>query len=337
MIRKCATTFTNPIVTGGNHGSADPWVIYKDGFYYYCRSLDGTAIGISKTKRLQDIGVAKMVKVFEPDPEDAEQVAYSKEIWAPELHYLRGKWYIYFAADDGNNDNHRMYVLESDSQDPQGSYTFKGKLSPQTERWAIDGTVLEYDDNLYFIWSGWPGFENEQQNLYIAAMSNPYTITGDRVLLSEPTEPWEKYTYPGGPIVNEGPQILKKDGTVHIIYSASHCSTNEYCLGMITFNGTSADDIMNPSKWVKKTDGPVFQKNSSTGVFGPGHASFVQSPDNSESWILYHAYSSENSPHEWTERTVRAQRFDWKGTEPIFGIPVALGVEITEPSGTCTD
>jgi GH43 family beta-xylosidase len=44
--------------------------------------------------------------------------SYSKELWAPELHFIKGKWYMYFAADDGNNNNHRIYVLENPTADP---------------------------------------------------------------------------------------------------------------------------------------------------------------------------------------------------------------------------
>ena len=44
-----------------------------------------------------------------------------------------------------------------------------------------DGAVIQKDDgSLYFVWSGWPGTTDGQQNLYIAPMSNPYTISGER-------------------------------------------------------------------------------------------------------------------------------------------------------------
>src|SRR3546814_1469861 len=83
---------------------------------------------------------------------------YSNNIWAPELHYLQDKWYIYFAADNGQDVNHRMYVLESSSEDPlEGTWEMKGKVSDASDKWAIDGTILEYKDKLYFIWSGWKG------------------------------------------------------------------------------------------------------------------------------------------------------------------------------------
>ena len=75
------------------------------------------------------------------------------------------------------------------------TFDFLGKVyDSTTDRWAIDGTVLEADNGaLYFIWSGWPGSVDGLQNLYIAPMSNPWTISGPRVLLSTPQLSWESW------------------------------------------------------------------------------------------------------------------------------------------------
>lgn len=301
-------TFMNPIVGSG----ADPWVIFWENNYYYCRSDKG-GIYISQSKRLQDIGAVPEVKIWTP-PEDTP---YSRGIWAPELHCL-DKWYIYFAADDGNNANHRMYVLEGDSQNPQGLYTLKGKIAAPTDRWAIDGTVLVMDDgSMYFVWSGWEGFENIQQNLYIAPMNTPWSISGDRVCISTPEYGWEKV---GTPYVNEAPQVLKKDGRLYIIYSASGSWTDDYCLGQLTYVD---GDILKKESWVKKST-PVFSKTPE--VFGPGHACFVKSPDGTQDWIVYHAAKYRGAG--W-DRDIRAQGFTWNDDgSPNFGVPIPAGISI---------
>jgi GH43 family beta-xylosidase len=55
---------------------------------------------------------------------------YSKQLWAPEIHFLNGKWYVYFAADDGINLHHRIWVLENSIADPfEGQWLLKGKLT----------------------------------------------------------------------------------------------------------------------------------------------------------------------------------------------------------------
>lgn len=158
-------SFANPIMKSG----ADPWVVQKDGWYYNCYAA-GDSIKVRKTSILSDIESSPAKPIWKAP----EGKPYSKEIWAPELHFVQGKWYVYFAADDGKNSNHRMYVLESETDDAMGNYVFKGVL--QTQFWAIDGTVLEVGKQLYFIWSGWDAIAKKQQSLYIAPMKNPWTL-----------------------------------------------------------------------------------------------------------------------------------------------------------------
>ncbi|MGE5430075.1 MAG: family 43 glycosylhydrolase [Syntrophomonadaceae bacterium] len=304
--------FTNPVVEAG----ADPWVIQHEGYYYYCFSDNGK-IYVSKSQKLQDIGKVTPLAVWTPEAGKE----YSKELWAPELHFLDGKWYIYVAADDGDNYHHHIYVLEGTS--PQSAFILKGRLkAAATDKWAIDGTVLEMEGSLYFIWSGWEGDENLAQNLYIAPMSSPWIISGERVLISKPELPWELH---GTPLINEGPEVLKHKGRIFIIYSASGSWTDDYCLGELDYDGGG---IMEKESWHKKTS-PVF--TGTENVFGPGHASFTKSPDGKEDWIVYHAAKKKGSG--W-DRNVRIQKFSWNedGT-PNFGSPIAEGVKIPVPSG----
>ena len=94
---------------------------------------------------------------------------YSHDIWAPEIHYLQGKWYIYFAADAGTNQTHRIWVVENSNSDPfQGSWEMKGKVADPSDKWAIDGSVFEDKGKLYLIWSGWEGDEGRDDRLYAA-------------------------------------------------------------------------------------------------------------------------------------------------------------------------
>lgn len=321
-------TFTNPLLPTG----PDPWCIYKDGYYYYTNTT-GRNITIWKTKNIATLSTSEKKVVWTPPGKGA----YSKEIWAPEIHFLQGKWYIYFAADSGNNINHRLYVLENSSADPlQGNWTIKGKLSTPEDKWSIDGSVFEHRGKMYLIWSGWKGNLNGEQDIYIARMKNPWTVEGKRTLVSSPTYNWETIGDLNNPNdvphvnVNEGPEILEHNNKLFLIYSASGCWTDTYSLGMLT---ASADaDLMKASSWIK-TDHPVFKQSPQHGVYATGHNSFFKSPDGKEDYILYHANSK---PGEGcgSHRSPRAQKFTWNadGT-PNFGEPVAEGVELPLPSG----
>ena len=305
----------NPIVRSGS----DPWVILWRGEYLYCRVYGNNRIAVGRARRLRDIGAAEPPVVWTPPG----GTPYSENVWAPELHRLGGRWYIYFAADDGHNVNHRMYALEGASSDPQGPFEFRGKVADASDRWAIDGTVLRLEDgSLYFVWSGWVGGENVGQNLYIAPMRSPLEVSGDGVRLSTPEHDWERV---GAPHVNEGPQVLRSGARLFIIYSASGSWTDDYCLGRLTYQGGG---VCRPGAWVKER-APVFSKTRED--FGPGHASFVQSPDGAEDWIVYHA--ARHSGAGW-DRDVRAQRFGWHADgSPDFGRPVPPGVPLRPPSG----
>jgi len=305
-------TITNPIAPNG----ADPWLVKENGIYHYCYSRGGS-IWINTDKTLQGAAQFEGRKIWTPPPGKP----WSKELWAPELHFLKGKWYIYVATDNGDNANHRMYVLESKTDDPMGDYVFRGKISDASDKWAIDGTVLKQAGKLYFIWSGWEGDVNVQQNLYIAPMSDPKTISGPRVQISQPEHDWERI---GEPFINEGPQILKNNGQTFVIYSASGSWTDHYCLGQLRLTG---DDPLDPKSWIKSRT-PVF---GSTGtVFSPGHASFTKSPDGKEDWIIYHTAKHRGAG--WN-RDVNLKKFTW-GTDgnPAFGYPESKGVPIPAPS-----
>ncbi|MCE4556677.1 family 43 glycosylhydrolase [Roseateles cellulosilyticus] len=317
--------FTNPIVAAAvPAGSADPSVVHVNGHYYYCRSVGDRFLGVARAERLQDIGRAEMVNVFEPEV----GTPWSCEIWAPELQFVRGRWYIYFAASDGDNRNHRMYALEAVTDDPQGEYVFRGQLTDATNRWAIDGIAVESEGGLYFVWSGWRNEDDGfPQVLYIAEMSDPCTIVGERHEIAAPDLPWECQ----GASLLEGPAVLYGDSGLFITYSASASWTDHYAVGLLHYQG---GDILSAAAW-HKSPTPVFAARPEQRVFGPGHNSFVKSPDGTEDWIVYHAIDSSGGG--WSQRSVRAQRFDWTADGiPMLGMPVGHGVRVEEPSGTRT-
>ena len=322
-----AKTFTNPLLPVG----ADPWCIYKNGYYYYTNTT-GRNITLWKTTSIAALKTAEKKVVFNPPLTGP----YSKELWAPEIHFLQGKWYIYFAADSGRNINHRLWVLENSSTDPlKGEWIMKGKLITPDDKWSIDGSLFEHKKQLYVIWSGWQGEANGSQDIYIAKMKNPWTVEGERSKLSTPELPWETH----GDLsnkddvphvnVNEGPEVLVHNSKLFLIYSASGCWTDFYALGMLT--ASAASDPMQLSSW-KKSPQPVFKQSKENGVYAPGHNSFFKSPDGKEDWILYHANAAPGLGC-GRFRSPRAQKFSWnKDGSPNFGVPVQEGARLAVPA-----
>lgn len=316
-------TFNNIIGDG-----ADPWVIKDNGYYYMCLQKRG-GVSISKSKYLSQPGEFRQVW-HQP------KTGWNKAcLWAPELHHIGSKWYIYYTAGESGPPfiHQRSGVLESVTDDPQGAYTDKGMLKtgddhtdPTGTFWAIDLTVGFINNQLYAVWSGWehnPTTDKTPQCLYIAKMSNPWTISSDRVKISSPEQTWET----GGPLnLNEGPEFLKHDRNIFIIYSTRESWLPSYRLGQLKL-ADSTRTPLDAGNWIKS--GPVFRGTPE--VFGVGHASFTTSPDGTEWWIMYH--SKKETKGNWN-RNIRLQQFKWKKDgSPDFGKPVAGGTQIKRPSG----
>ena len=310
-------TFTNPLLPSG----ADPWVVYKDGYFYYTNTL-GNKINLWKTTNLQNLKEVKPVMVWTPPTTGPN----SKAIWAPELHFLDGKWYLYYTATDVNNDgddSRYVFVLENSLRDPlDGNWIDKGKIN--THHSGLDGSVFEHMGKRYFIYSAYVG---PQSVLVIALMKNPWTLDDQQVQIAKPDKPWEKF---GGRQILEGPQFLtKNEGKVFIIYSASACWADEYALGMLSADAKS--DLLKPSSWSKSED-PVFRQSPENSVYAPGHNSFFKSPDGKEYWILYHANSGKGQGCDH-RRSPRMQQFHWKENGyPDFGIPMKTNIKQPVPS-----
>lgn len=316
-----ATTFQNPVLSSG----PDPWVIEKDGFYYYMHTT-GNNLRLWKTAKMSELASAPSKIIWTPSTTGGNA---SRDIWAPEIHFLDGKWYVYFTAGPGNCcGGQRLWVLENEAADPTtGTWVEKGQIAvPNQDLWAIDATILEQNNKRYLLWSGQePG--SVEQRLYIAPMSNPWMISGPRAELSRPEFPWERN---GDPKVNEGPQVLKRNNKTFIVYSASHCSSDDYALGLLSTNSTA--DPMLPTSWTKSAT-PVFTKDPADRAYGPGHNSFFKSKNGQEDWILYHANANPGQGC-GDARSPRMQKFTWNADDtPNFGTPEPIGMQLPEPSG----
>ena len=312
--------FQNPILTS----APDPWVTYKDGFYYVMHTTGGN-LRIYKTPTMSRLSSARPVTVWTAPTTGPN----SRDVWAPELFFVNGKWYIYYTADNNGVDaTHRMFVLESSSADPTaGTWVDRGQLNLPDNKWAIDGTLLALNGRLYMAWSGWETDLGGAQYIYISKLSNPYTVESTtRVRLSSPEYAWEKQGFP----VNEGPEFLVHANKVFLIYSASFCGTDLYALGQLSADTTA--NLLDTKAWTKSAT-PVFGPNGTNGTYGVGHNSFFTTPDGKENWLVYHANAAPGQGC-GDSRSMRMQTFTWKADgSPDFGVPASLTDWIKRPSG----
>ncbi len=291
--------YSNPFIMH----AADPYIYrHTDGSYYFTSShadpehdLEGKyqyrKITLRKAETLEDLGdfsnnyTEKVIFSREPLVNET-----SPHIWAPELHFIDSKWYLYFTTTISNDNRWeiRPHVLECSDEDPMnGTWVNKGvmqSIDPSSiafTRFSLDHTVFEHKGTLYMIWAQQ---DEKNSDLFIAKMINPWTIDAKVTKVATPQYNWETHGFS----VCEGPSILKRNGRIFLIYSASGTDAL-YCMGMITVKEDA--DLLEASSWTK-TPYPVFQSNRLNGQFGPGHNSFTVDVDGNDI-LVYHARQKE--------------------------------------------
>lgn len=266
---------------------ADPYVYrHTDGMYYFTASLpEYNGIALRRASTLAGLADAEETMIWKKH----DKGIMSVHIWAPELHYLDGKWYIYFAGGDIDDIwAIRPYVLECADADPiTGTWVEKGKMQRSDddefsfEDFSLDATVFEHRGEHYYVWAEKVGVGKKISNLYIAKMQSPYKLKTAQVLLTTPDYDWERVGF----WVNEGPFLLKHDGKLFLTFSASETGI-DYCVGMLTADEDA--DLLDPASW-KKSRYPVLRSDASKKIYGPGHNCFVKSEDGSKDLMIYHA------------------------------------------------
>jgi beta-galactosidase len=302
---------------------ADPWVYkHTDSYYYFTASVpEYDRIEIRRAKRIQDVSSSAPVVAWTRH----DSGPMSKHIWAPEIHFIEGKWFLYFGAGETEDIwKIRPYVLECADSDPMtGTWREIGMIQKAENdpfsftEFSLDATPFEHLGKRYLVWAQKVNGLYGISNLYIAQMKNPWALATIQVMISTPDYSWERHGF----WVNEGPAVIKRNGRIFISYSAS-ATDHHYCLGLLT--ASDKNDLLDPGSW-SKSKKPVFESNDQTGQYGPGHNSFTISDDKMEDVLVYHARNYkeiQGDPLYDPNRHTYAQILKWNtdGT-PNFGKP----------------
>lgn len=309
----------NPLV----QQRADPYVLRaEDGWYYMTGSVpEYDRLVLRRSKTVAGLADAEERVLWRHE----KTGPMSGFLWAPELHYVDGRWVIYFAAgpSGGGADVFRIrtYAVVCDGQDPMaGKWTVLGELKTPWDSFNLDSTSFHHKGVRYMAWAQRePGIETNS-NLYLAPMKDALTPAAKAIRLTVPTLDWEIQQYK----VAEGPSVIVRNGKVLMTYSASGTGA-VYCMGLLSADADA--DLMDPHAWTKSQK-PVFTTNVATSVYGPGHNSFTVD-EKGRDLLVYHGRDYEKiegDPLLNPDRHARVQRlyFDEKGA-PDFGVPVGNG------------
>jgi GH43 family beta-xylosidase len=305
----------------------DPWVVAYDGSLLLVQSGGGNRrIVVKRFHDLEHMDRNVETAIWTPKGPSG----HLREVWSPELHNIEGRWYVYFAASDGSAGGHRAYALVAD--DPFGPYHELGQVcDPAHDVWAIDLTVFGHGGQLYAVWSGWEGPDDGfPQNLYIAPMSNPWTISGPRRCLSRPEHGWEMTVAP----INEGPEVIRQPGSgrLFLLYAADAGWTQAYKMGLLEWTGGAITD---PASW-RKLPTPFLN--------GGGHGCVVDTPTGTR--LVYHRKLG--GDYGWGDREILSAALTWdaagypvarvSGPRPSAPAAIsAVGLDSRGPTGFVTD
>ncbi|MBN2530415.1 MAG: family 43 glycosylhydrolase [Deltaproteobacteria bacterium] len=315
---------TNPLILK----RADPWMYHHtDGYYYFIATEpEYKFIGLRRADSVQGLATVKETAIW-----TAHGNRMSQHIWAPELHYIDGTWYIYFAAASlANQWDIRLYVLENTSSNPiEGSWTEKGEVvtpmaASDGTKFTLDATTFEHNGIRYLLWADRSPNLDQNTQVYIDRLVNPWTIEGNPVMLTKPEYEWEINRY----AVNEGPAVIKRNGRIFISYSAS-ATDSRYAVGLL-FASEDAN-LLDARSWTKSSE-PVMQTSVQNSIYGPGHSMFSTSPKGTIDLLVYHArnydFIEERDGNALAnhDRHARVQKLNWSADGmPILGPPLPEG------------
>jgi GH43 family beta-xylosidase len=293
---------------------------HTDGWYYFTATVPAyDKVILRRSQTIQGLSDAPEVTIWK---RKASGVG-SGQVWAPEIHHIDDKWYIYVALGVSGQWRIRQAVLEGTGDNPlSATWIEKGLIKTNWDTFSLDASTFVTNGTRYLIWAQQdPARSGDNSNIMIAPLANPWTIQSEGVIISRPDQSWERVGYK----VNEAPQVIQKNGKIFMTYSASATDQN-YCMGMLTASASS--DLMIPSSW-SKSRSPIFVSNPKTNQWGPGHNSFTVSEDGQSDILVYHDRGYRDirgDPLDDPNRRTRVQKLYWKadGT-PDFGIPVPDG------------
>lgn len=274
---------------------ADPYItLGQDGYYYFTasypmygfRDAQGyDRIILRRSKTLDGLKTAEEKVVFD----EQDSAVSHRFIWAPEMHYIGGKWYLFYAASGQANNwwDINCHVLMCKGQDPYNDvWEEKGKFQAADgdtfsfTGFSLDMTYFECNGKSYVIWAQKP--VNGTSNLYMAEIdpNEPWKTKTKAMLLTKPEYYWECVSIP----VNEGPAVLIHDGKVIVAYSAS-ATGPEYCIGFMYADEKA--NLLDIKSWTKQKT-PALTSEDLVDEYGPGHNSFTKDAEGNDIFV-YHS------------------------------------------------
>ncbi len=264
----------------------DP-VIIKQGEYYY---LFSTSHGIL-IKRSRDLITWDYIgPALQPPPKWAsEQVPkFDGNIWAPDISYVKGKYYLYYSISSFGENRSRIGLAVNktlDPNDPNYAWEDRGPVvasEPHNDYNAIDPNLARDAEGRYWLSFGsfWSGIKLVEVDPATGApLSNPPK------LISLASRPGVQYN----PI--EAPFIIAKNGYYYLFVSFDFCCQglqSTYKIAVGRAKKITGPYLDRDGKDMLAGGGTIVLKGSAD-YAAVGHNAVLQEGD--KDWLVFHAYS----------------------------------------------
>lgn len=329
---EASVAYQNPVQswTSGDPATADPGVARgPDGWYYLVGSESEYsfspyhALPIFRSRDL--VNWTYLSDVF-PDrasyPSWAEDSVTDKiDFWAPDIHFVNGKVYVYFGATQKSDpavptNNKAIGVAVADS--PTGPFT--AAASPMiigADFRAIDEQVFTDTDGSRYIYWGSEFYPILAQRLSADGMSVTGPVT--QVLPSHQGSSYifDTATTPAQPNLEnliEGAWVMKRGSWYYLFYSGPNC-----CGPGANYTVAVARSTSPLGPFDKLTTNPILRGNEK--VLAPGHNA-IATDDAGTDWMVYHAMDAVANPlGDASRRNLSIDRIEWRNGWPIVDGP----------------
>ncbi len=240
----------------------------------------------------------------------------SKNYWAPEISFHKGKFYVYYV---GKKIDGPLSIAVATAENPTGPWTDHGPLIGQSEG-SIDAVaVTDENDERYLIWKADGNSRGKPTVIYAQKLLEDGTkLVGEMKEILRNDTPWE------GSII-EGPFVQKRGDWFYIFYAGGNG-----CCGKQCNYGTGvarSRKLLGPFE--KYSGNPILASNETWKC--PGHGSIVTTADGRD-FFLCHAYDAKRMNYVGREGVLNEIKWNKEGW-PIINEDKGVRSQGVSPHG----
>jgi GH43 family beta-xylosidase len=295
-------TYTNPVYDGY---LGDPFVLKHNGEYYAYGTvpLGELAVPVLHSRDLVAWRPLGKALTLRGDTFEA--------LWAPEVAYNNGTFYMYYSAGGREGQGHQLRVALASH--PAGPFEDSGAVLTPDDPFTIDAHPFRDENGRWYLYYCRDFLAPDAEGrvgtgIVVDRLVGMTRLAGECRTVVRPHADWQLYERQRkwyGRVWDwytvEGASVRKHGGRYYCLYSGGAWREPNYGVSYVV-----ADQPTGPFANEAEAEGPGILCTQPGKVVGPGHASVVLAPDNAHEYLVYHAWDP------WhTRRQMRIDPLTW--------------------------